>query len=131
MKEMIFKASRIGIFVAAVGQLAVSQIHIGIITKVFEPSIGFFLFLFVTFGVVLAFNSSSMRNDTGAFIGSLFCIAAAVMGVIYLNILISDVRAGNVLTMEDATVSVLITIVVISTYVIGTVLMLFNRKYDA
>lgn len=130
MKELLFKSAKFTAIIAAIGQLAISQIHIGIITKVFEPSIGFFLFLFITFGVVMAFNSTSFRAESNPVLFLFGGIASSGTGLIYLNMLNADIRAENLLTFADARVSIFVSIAVITIYIASTIIMLSTRNYD-
>ena len=45
------------LLLVGVGHLAVSQIHIAAITKIFANQIGFYLFVFVIFGLTTGFNA--------------------------------------------------------------------------
>ena len=131
-KTLVFKLGRAGVYVAAIGQLALSQIHIEVITRVFEPSVGFFLFLFVTFGVVTAFSSSSLHKGTGVVPYLMMCTAAIVTGLIYQGIVIRDVRLANLLTLQEALGSLVFSFAVIAVYVVASVVMLLTRKrFDA
>ncbi|MDC7235464.1 MAG: hypothetical protein PQJ58_19705 [Spirochaetales bacterium] len=128
MKEHLFKTARLLIYMAAIGQLALSQVHIGIITKVFAPSVGFFLFLFVIAGLVTAFNSSSAASKP--LIAVLGCGASLLTGVLYLNIVFKDIANATLLTFEEAQVSIFVSLLAMFLYLAGTVTMLVTRNHN-
>lgn len=118
MKEKIFTIAKFLIFATAILQLAISQLHIDIITKVFDPAIGFYLFLFTIFGVLMAFNSSSYKSGEKTFIFILGTLAAVITGILYVNVIFSDIAAGNLLTFKDAQQSIIIAISTITIYAV-------------
>lgn len=129
-KALIFNLCRTGVYIAAIGQLALSQIHIEVITRVFEPAVGFVLFLFVTFGVVTAFSSSSLHKGTGVVPYLLIVSTATVVGFIYLRIVIRDIQLDNVLTLPEAIGSLVIASIVMAVYAAASVGMLLTRNFN-
>ena len=130
MKETLFKAFKIITFVVAVGQLAISQVHIGLITKVFEPSVGFLLFAFITFGVVMAFNAVSFRRGSNPMVLVFGGLLSSSAGFLYVRLLFADLNAGNLVTMEEARLSIVLSILSIVAYASSTVVLLFTRNHD-
>lgn len=133
MNEQVFKLGKLFLYIGALGQLALSQIHIGIITKVFDTSIGFFLFLFVIFTLVTAFNGSAINKDTSGFkiIFSILGFALAVaMGFVYLGILRADVATGKLLTTAEAMPSIVFTLVTMVLCGASLAVIILARKYD-
>lgn len=126
MKGKLFNISKYIIFITAIAQLAISQIHIDIITKVFNPSIGFYLFLFTIFGVLMAFNSSSYKSGQRTFLLLGGCAAAVITGIIYLNVVFQDIATGKLLTLEAAQSSIIAAIVTIAIYTILTPVMIIS-----
>ncbi len=126
MKEKLFNIAKYLIFATAITQLAISQLHIEIITKVFNPAIGFYLFLFTIFGVLMAFNSSSFKSGQRTFLFVLGTIAAIVTGLLYVNVIFNDINAGNLLTFKDAQKSIIIAIVTIAIYAISSPIMIIT-----
>ncbi|MDC7242352.1 MAG: hypothetical protein PQJ50_18505 [Spirochaetales bacterium] len=130
MKEMIFKTSRFIVFAVALGQLALSQVHIAVITRVFDSSIGFYLFLFVISGLVMGFNTSAIHSGSRIPLFIAGCAASLVTGLLYLRMLIADVLAGNLLTWPDIHLSLIYSIGAMTVYLAGTVSLLATRNYD-
>ena len=130
MKEKLFYTAKYLIYIAALSQLALSQVHIGIITKIFEPRAGFFLFLFIIFGLIMAFNSSAVKKGSRIEIFIFGCLAAVTFGILYLRILFQDISAGNLLTFVDARSSIIYTIIAIAVYAISTATMLVTGNLN-
>lgn len=130
MKDVRLKIARLILLTAALGQLASSQIHIGIITKIFEPSIGFFLFLFITFGVVLSFLSTSFKHGSNPVLLILALVAAVGTGVKYVVMIIQDVQMENLLTFAEVRLSLFISITVIALFIFSSIGMIAVRNMD-
>lgn len=126
MKEKLYFMAKYLIFITAITQLAISQLHIGVITRVFDPAIGFYLFLFTIFGVLMAFNSSSYKTGqkTLIFVGG--AVAAVLTGIKFVSIIFIDIAAGQLLTFEDAQKSITVAIVTIVIYAISTPIMIIT-----
>lgn len=129
MKEKIFNTAKFLIGATAIIQLAMSQIHIGIITKVFLPEVGFFLFLFVIFGIVTAFNSSNVKGIK-AIIFSVGCLLACFLGGLYVTVLFKDIQMDNVLTFSQARESIIIILVSIFIYFFSGLAIMLTRNHD-
>lgn len=130
MKEKIFATAKYLIYIAALSHLALSQMHIDIITKVFEPTAGFLLFLFTIFGVVLAASTSSVQKGSRIEIFILGCTVAVIMGILYLRVIFQDIQAENLLTFDDVKLSVTVIISTLAVYVLGTATMLITGRLE-
>lgn len=130
MKERIFKMAKFIVFATAITQLALSQIQIEVITKVFDPNIGFVLFGFTIFGVLMAFNSSSYQHGkrSAIFIGG--TILVILTGLNYLRVLLLDISAGNLLTFEDIKTAFIIAAVSMVIYALGAVVMVATGNHN-
>ena len=120
MKDIVLKTAVAILLITSLGQLAASQIHILAITKIFANQIGFYLFLFIIFGLTTAFNAQLLNNKRrglGLFIGSR--ILAIGAGYIYMNLMQTDVAAQKAITMADVQNSWLLVGGSIAIYVIG------------
>lgn len=126
MKGKLFNISKYLIFITAIAQLALSQIHIDIITKVFDPAIGFYLFLFTIFGVLMAFNSSSFKSGEKTLLLVGGCAAAVITGILYLNVVFADIATAKLLTFEAAKTSIIAAVITIAIYVISTPVMIIS-----
>ncbi|MBB6479885.1 hypothetical protein [Spirochaeta isovalerica] len=124
MKDILYNGSRFLIYIAALSHLALSQIHIGIITKVFNPNSGFFLFSFTILGVVTAFSSSSVKKGSRIELFLLACVATEAMGFYFLRILIKDIQEANLLTFHDASLSIGLLVATMAAFIIGAILLL-------
>lgn len=118
--------------IAALGNLALSQIHIGTITKVFAADIGFYFFLFIIFGFVTFMNSMNMRKKTStignAILMLVFGILSSGVGIVYIKILLDDIKMENLLTMQDITVVLYLTIASVIIYGLGCIGILVTNR---
>ena len=122
MTELLLKLT-IGIaFFNALGQLAGSQIHILATTKLFAREIGVYLFLFIIFGLVTGFNVFLLEKKRGLLFFAFSSWVTVVAGLIYLNILQTDVAAQETLTMVDVQQSWMLVIISIGINVVGSFL---------
>ena len=101
MKEWVLKILAGLLLINALGTLALSQIHILAITKIFAPEIGFYLFFFIIFGITTAFNAYLADKLTSILLYIFTSILAIGAGLIYLNLMQGDVAAQDALTMSD------------------------------
>lgn len=110
MKEWILRILRIIALVNAFGQLALSQIHIEAITKIFAKEIGFYLFFFIIFCLLTGFNTYLAENRRGLVFLVLSNWVTVIAGGIYLRILQTDVTSQEALTLADVQLSWLLAI---------------------
>jgi hypothetical protein len=128
MKENIFNITKKALVIVALAQLGLSQIHIAIITKVFAPEIGFYLFLFVLFGCLVAFNNASVKQTSNMALYALACLSTLISGGFYLKTLFSDINSGNLLTFSDAQGSIYLTIATLVVYSVGTIIVVATKE---
>ena len=119
MKEWTIKIASGFLLLNALGTLALSQVHILAITKIFAPEIGFYLFFFVIFGLTTGFNAylANKRTNILLFIITSFLVIGA--GLIYLQIMQGDVTKQAALTMNDAAIRNSWWLVIISLIIYG------------
>ena len=127
MKEKLFNIARWSMFAVALIQLALSQIHIGIITKVFASEVGFWLFLFIIFGIVVAFNSINLKKGKNLLIDILGVIVASLSGLKYLSLVITDLKMENLLTFAESKLSIYFSAFTIGIYVLGLMVILVTK----
>lgn len=108
MKELAFKLTTGIVMLNGLGQLAASQIHILTSTKIFASEIGFYLFLFIIFGLVASFNVLLLEKIQGMIFFVVSCWITAGAGYIYLKILQADLATQKALTMAEASDSLLL-----------------------
>ncbi len=125
MKDLIIKIIAALLLITALGTLALSQVHILAITKIFVPEIGFYLFFFIIFGLTTAFNAylADKRSSILLYIFTSFLVIGS--GLIYLNLMQGDVAAQENLTMSDADIrnSWLLVIISLIIYTVGLVIL--------
>lgn len=133
MKEKLFNGARFFMFTAAIVQLALSQIHIAVITKVFEESVGFYLFLFIIFGIIVAFNSVNLKSGKHLLLDIVGVVFASAAGIKFISQVLNDIKVSTVLTFQDAQISLLVSVITIAIYIIGLIIIIFTvgpRKRD-
>ena len=108
--------------IVGVGHLAISQIHISAITKIFANQIGFYLFVFIIFGLTTGFNAILVEKPFSvvSLIGS--AILSAIGGFIYLRLLQADVLEQEKLAMADVSDSFQLVAVSIGIYLVGAII---------
>jgi len=120
MKEWMLKIAVGIILINGLGELALTQIHILAITKLFVNEIGLYLFMFIIFGITATFNVLSLKKRRNIIFFSISCWVTAVFGYIYLTMMQTDVAAQDTLTMADVQTSWLLMIVSIGIYLVGS-----------
>lgn len=105
MREWILKILQAIALANAFGQLAISQIHISTITKIFINEIGFYLFFFIIFCLLTGFNTFLSENRRGIVFLILANWVTAIAGYMYVNILQTDVANQQSLAFADIQLS--------------------------
>ena len=119
MKDLALKFIVGIMLISALGELAMSQIHIQAITKIFANEIGIYLFLFIIFGLTTAFNAYLLEKRTSLILLTLSGLMAVGAGYVYLRIMQTDVAAQEALTMADVRTSWLLVIISMGIYLVG------------
>ncbi len=127
MKEKIFNITRFTMFFVAILQLALSQIHIAITTKVFDTTVGFYLFLYIMFGIIVAFNSLNLKRKTNIWLSVIGCVGGSLAAIKYLTIIFKDISSENIVTFTDAKWSIYLIVLAIATYFIGLIILIFTK----
>ncbi|WP_125608136.1 hypothetical protein [Lapidilactobacillus bayanensis] len=88
----IDRLTKILIFVSGLAQLVLSQTHIAAISKLFVKEVGFYLFLFILFGIVLVPMALSFddRHSKSYFTAALFLILTVLVGGITMSLMIGS-----------------------------------------
>jgi len=121
MRDWAFKIATGIVLINGLGELAVSQIHILTSTKVFASEIGVYLFMFIIFGLVTAFNTFLLKKIQGMIFYIASCWVTAGSGYIYLKLLQADVAAQDALTMVDINDSWLLVVISIGICLVGSI----------
>ena len=119
MKDMLLKLLVGLMLISALGELAISQIHIQAITKIFANEIGIYLFLFIIFGITTAFNAYLLENRRSLIIFSVTSLLTVATGYLYLSIMQTDVAAQQALQMTDVRTSWLLVSISMGIYLVG------------
>lgn len=97
MKEesKIDKLIKILVFVAGISQLVLSQVHISAISKLFVKEVGFYLFMFILFGIILvpmviSFNDEHAKTYVTSILFLVVTIVLGVITVVLMNNSLSD-----------------------------------------
>ena len=122
MKNIILKIIVAIVLINGVGELALSQVHILAVTKLFVTEIGLYLFLFIIFGLTTAFNGLLLDKPRGVILLVVSGAIAAGAGFVYLRLLQADVAKQTTLTMADVQTSAMLVAVSIVIYLGGSIL---------
>ena len=120
MSEWILKILRGIALVNAFGQLALSQIHISVITKVFAKEIGFYLFFFIIFCLLTGFNTFLLEKYKSIVFFAFINWITVAAGYIYVQILQTDVANQQALSIEDVQVSLILVLAAIAICIINS-----------
>lgn len=110
------------LLIVGVGHLAVSQVHIAATTKIFANQIGFYLFLFIIFGLTTGFNAVLIEKPLSVVSLIVSSILSSVGGFVYLRLLQADVLSQDKLTMADVSDSFQMVAASIGIYLIGAII---------
>ena len=122
MKNIILKIIVAIVLINGIGEMALSQVHILAVTKLFVTEIGFYLFLFIIFGLTTAFNGLLLDKPRGVILLVVSGAIASGAGFIYLRLLQADVAKQTTLMMEDVQLSAMLVTVSIVIYLGGSIL---------
>lgn len=112
----------------ALFQLAISQVHIKTITKIFSPEIGFYLFLFMIFGLVTLFNLTSIKKSRNDILFAFISALLVFVGVVYSRILLNNYRIHESITYNDIYFSLYMIIISMVIYGVGTITILVIKN---
>lgn len=127
----MYKVIRLIVMLTALIQLALSQIHIEMITQLFVTEIGFYLFLFIIAGLLILFNLTSMK-DAG--IGksqipmySVVTVGALASGTVFLIKTYNDYLAQESVMLEDIQLSMALIAASMVVYLVGGAIILIKN----
>lgn len=120
MKEWILKIAVGIVLLNGLGELALTQIHVLAITKLFANEIGLYLFMFIIFGLTASFNAFSLERRRNIILFTVSCWVTAVFGYVYLSLMQTDVTAQAALTMADVQASWMLIVISIGIYLVGS-----------
>lgn len=121
MKEKLFTVSKLLLIITALFELAISQVHILMITKLFTSYVGFYLFVFVIAGMLVLFNLSSMTVDNSGKLKDFIMaiVGALASGGFFVYISWTDFLTQESIVMEDIRLSLAIIIIGLVVYLLG------------
>ena len=123
MKDRLRQIVAALVLISGIGELAVSQIHIATTTKLFATEVGFYLFLFVIFGLTTGFNAMLLKNVRGMVVLVGSGLVAVWSGWVYMGLVRTDVAEQTSLAMEDVRTSLMLVTASIAIYAAGIVLL--------
>lgn len=136
MKETRFKQIRLLLMATALVELAISQIHIAMITQLSIREIGFYFFLFILFGLLVLFNLTSMKIDSkGRITAYIFTTLAAVgAGAWMIKLAIDDYNVKDYVTFDVIYPSLTGIIIGIVIYGLGSIALIslyvsYNKEH--
>ena len=91
-REFFLRIATYILFIVGVGQLAISQIHIAATTKIFANQIGFYLFVFMIFGLTTGFNAVLIEKPRSVVLLLVSGALTAWGGIVYLRLLLAVVE---------------------------------------
>ena len=124
-REFFLRVAAGILLIVGVGQLAISQIHIEAITKIFANQIGFYLFLFMIFGLTTGFNAVLIEKPLSVVSLIVSSILCSVGGIIYLRLLQAEVVSQEQLTMADVGESFRYVTFSLVVYIAGSIIVSF------
>jgi hypothetical protein len=132
MQRLSFKITKWLIILAAVLQLALSQIHIGAIKIMFSPQIGFYLFLFILFGLILVFLLTPLKavNGSSIFKITLTGLAASGSAAYCIFIMWNDYKANAIIKLNDFQTSIILLLIGIAVYILGNLVLIADCLLD-
>ena len=77
----------------------------------------------------MTFSLSSMKRTSKIPLYLVLTVAAIGTGIIYLNMLFSDIATGQYLTYDVAMLSIIVSIVALVIYSVGTLVVLWSRDW--
>lgn len=132
MQRINVKIAKWLMLITAVLELAFSQVHIKAIIIMFERRLGFYLFLFILFGLLLVFLLSSMKSLDGSTIFKISATSLVASGTAFYCIMLmwKDYKANEVIKLEDFRISLFLMITGIAVYTLGSVDLVINSFFD-
>jgi len=120
------------IVVLALGNLALSQIHIGVITQIFERLSGLVMFMFVLFGLVTLFLVTRMKDrKSGVYRAMGSIVFTIALGSLFSYYLYNDVLTQPSVTFQTIATSFIFSIILIVFYIVALVLLIIAQiKHD-
>lgn len=127
MKAKLLNITIFIMSITALLELAMSQVHIKTITKLFSAEVGFYLFLFIIFGLVTLFNLTTVKQSTNNMLLILCSTIAVGVGFKYIKILLNDLKVYDNIKFIDISSSLYLAIAGIVVYGVGTLVILLCK----
>jgi succinate dehydrogenase hydrophobic anchor subunit len=120
------------IVVLALGNLALSQIHIGVITQIFERLSGLVMFLFILFGLVTLFLTTRMKDRKSGVYRAMGSIVFTIgLGCLFSYYLYHDVVTQPSVTFQTVGTSLIFSIILVVFYLTALILLIIAQaKHD-
>lgn len=127
MKTKLLNITILIMSITALLELAMSQVHIKTITKLFSAEVGFYLFLFIIFGLVTLFNLTSIKQSNNNALFILCTVIVVAMGVKYIKLLLNDYRVYENIIFSDISNALYLAIAGMIIYGLGTIIVVLTK----
>ncbi len=129
MNTLTYRITRLVIMATALVQLALSQIHIEMITRLFVTDIGFYLFIFIIAGLLILFNLTSMAKRGSGRLGmySVMTLVSLVSGAIFVFKAYGNFLTEESVVMETIQLSLFFIIVSMVVYLVGGAIVIIKN----
>jgi hypothetical protein len=126
MQRLGYKIAKWLMIIMATLQLALSQIHIKAISIVFVQSVGFYLFLFILFGLLVMFTlfSTKSLDKSNMFKIISSSVVTGASGIYTAYLIWSDFKSNDAIVYEDIEKSLYLLLFGAAIYLIGTIVIL-------
>jgi len=128
MRDFLVKIAVFIVVVFAVGNLAFSQVHIGVIVKVFNRIVGLTMFGFILFGLVSLFAVTRLTAERNTILRALLSlVVTSALGITYITILLRDVATQESVTYFLIYNSFITAVVIVVGYLIAALLLVIGE----
>jgi Na+-translocating ferredoxin:NAD+ oxidoreductase RnfE subunit len=127
MKTKLLNITILIMSITALLELAMSQVHIKTITKLFSAEVGFYLFLFIIFGLVTLFNLTSVKQSTNNMLLIFSTVVVIAAGLKYVQLLLNDYKVYDNIVFLDIKYALYLAIAGIVVYGLGTIVVVLSK----
>lgn len=128
MRTLLVRAAVIVVAILAIGNLAFSQVHIGVIVLVFNRVIGLVMFSFVLFGLVSLFAVTRLTTERATILRAILAISFTIIfGSLYAYLLMRDVITQETVTYYKIYDSFMSSLVILIGYLISIILLVVGE----
>lgn len=132
MQRVSFKIVKWLMIFVSLLELALSKIHIKAITAMFNVTLGFYLFLFILFGLLLMFLLTSLKDLSfnSIFKTALTGLISSSSAAYCIYLMWMDYKLHNNIALSDFRLSLILLITAIGVYIFGTLFIIGSRLIE-